>query len=211
MNENNKTGLSHAMALAMDTASQLDAHHIPWTLTAGSAGTVVLAVSALPISGTFKLKITTQPAEFAGDPQDPHSVRITPEGRTELTILAVLPGAGLRSCTNWRLSVCLEITSWWITNVVAAASAEILHRPAVSTPAMYEKCQQCHLFVEPNHIDGSGIAAYVHLHRGNDSDTRLDENHAAVPSGEIHPLDYWRVHGPAAMRARFGSPAPATP
>lgn len=134
-NQNNKTGLSHTMILVMDTASQLDAHQIPWTLTAESTGTVVLAVSRLSIGGPFTLKVVGQPALYAGDPQDPHSVRVTPEGHTELTILAALPGAGLRSCTTWRLSVLLEVAGWWVAEVIAAASAEIPHHVGQPRPA----------------------------------------------------------------------------
>lgn len=75
---------------------------------------------------------------------------------------------------------------------------------------MYTKCAHCHLFVEENYSayssDGTvhtEYAAYVHLHRGDAADEELDGTHDAEPSGESHPLDYWRVHGPDAMRARF--------
>lgn len=67
----------------------------------------------------------------------------------------------------------------------------------------YEKCAECHLFVEPNGSDGGDVAEYVHLTRGDSADDALDYSHTARPSGAIAPLDYWREHGPAAMRARF--------
>jgi len=69
----------------------------------------------------------------------------------------------------------------------------------------YEKCATCHLFVVLNDVEGPNIAEYVHLHRGDTADEALDETHEATPSGQIHSLDYWRQHGPAAMRERFST------
>lgn len=71
--------------------------------------------------------------------------------------------------------------------------------------ALYEKCDHCHLFVEPNESSGDGIAEYVHLHRGNEVDTALDETHEAQPSGRFANLLTWRTYGPLAMRERFVS------
>jgi hypothetical protein len=70
---------------------------------------------------------------------------------------------------------------------------------------LYERCAECHLFVEPNdsYEPGLGIAEYLHLHRGNREDELLDETHEAKPSGERRDLAYWKQHGPHAMRARF--------
>ena len=73
----------------------------------------------------------------------------------------------------------------------------------------YEKCRDCHLFVEPNPSYGPpspGIAEFVHLSRGNDADERL-EDHEAVPSGMKANLATWQVFGPVAMRERFVTPA----
>ena len=69
----------------------------------------------------------------------------------------------------------------------------------------YEKCKHCHLFIEDNYVadEDEGLAPFVHLHRGDEADEALDATHEAEPSGEIHTLDYWREHGPEAMRARF--------
>lgn len=78
--------------------------------------------------------------------------------------------------------------------------------------SLYEKCADCHLFVEPNEsaFDSDGnritapeIAGYVHLHRGDDADEALDESHEARPSGMKATLSTWRVYGPEAMRERF--------
>lgn len=92
---------------------------------------------------------------------------------------------------------------------------------------LYEKCAECHLFVEPNdanicwvcdghgsHIGGKctecggtgrigDIAPYTHLHRGDVPDERLDESHEAKPSGMKATLSTWQVYGPSAMRERF--------
>lgn len=75
---------------------------------------------------------------------------------------------------------------------------------------LYEKCAECHLFVEPNSSHDSAdpeyaatLAEYVHLHRGDKADDELDASHEARPSGEIANLTQWRMYGPEAMRARF--------
>lgn len=68
---------------------------------------------------------------------------------------------------------------------------------------LYERCKHCHLFVERNEVDGQGIAAFVHLHRGDEADEALDDSHEAEPSGELATLSVWRRYGPALMRARF--------
>lgn len=73
---------------------------------------------------------------------------------------------------------------------------------------LYEKCRDCHLFVEPNdaHKPGTEIAEFVHLSRGNDPDEALDASHEPVPSGMRANLATWRVFGPVAMRERFVTP-----
>ena len=70
---------------------------------------------------------------------------------------------------------------------------------------MYEKCSECHLFVEYNseHEDDLMLAEYLHLHRGTADDEALDSTHEARSSGILHTVDYWMEHGPHAMRARF--------
>ena len=69
--------------------------------------------------------------------------------------------------------------------------------------AMYTKCTECHLFVEENDVDGPNIAPYVHLSRGDEADEAIEATHDATPSDQTETLDYWRVNGPAEMRARF--------
>lgn len=73
---------------------------------------------------------------------------------------------------------------------------------------LYEKCADCHLFVEPNEALGeaqSGIALFIHLHRGDEADEALDESHEAKPSGMKATLATWRAYGPPKMRERFTS------
>jgi hypothetical protein len=67
--------------------------------------------------------------------------------------------------------------------------------------AYYEKCAECHLFVERNDANGNDpdLAEYVHL----DRDDSADSDHEARPSGQRANLAAWHVFGPAAMRARF--------
>lgn len=77
-----------------------------------------------------------------------------------------------------------------------------LLQEAPGSAAMYEKCLHCHLFVEPNG-EGPEFAEYIHLHRGDDADERIDESHEAKPSGFIASLDAWKVFGPSMMRERF--------
>ena len=70
---------------------------------------------------------------------------------------------------------------------------------------LYRKCASCHLFVAENHASGPDLAAWLHLHRGDDAD-ELDESHPAEPGSPALPLAYWRRYGPPAMRARFTDP-----
>jgi hypothetical protein len=68
----------------------------------------------------------------------------------------------------------------------------------------YEKCAHCHLFVDlVDEADALETASYTHMARGDDDDNAIEESHDAEPSGEKHLLDWWYVHGPLAMRARF--------
>ena len=69
----------------------------------------------------------------------------------------------------------------------------------------YEKCRECHLFIEENVDSGPDIAPFVHLTRGDAADDAIDETHEAKSSGEIHTLAYWRKNGPDKMRERFVS------
>lgn len=73
------------------------------------------------------------------------------------------------------------------------------------TGDLYEKCADCHLFIEPNASveDDPGVAAYDHLERGDTSDASITENHDARPSGTRGTLPWWRANGPAEMVARF--------
>lgn len=68
-----------------------------------------------------------------------------------------------------------------------------------------EKCNDCHLFIEPNSSfdDDPTLAEYVHLYGECDLCTATDETHEARPGGGVHPISWWREHGPALMRARF--------
>lgn len=70
---------------------------------------------------------------------------------------------------------------------------------------LYEKCRDCHLFIEPNWAwaAGENIAAFDHLHRGDDADEAIVFTHEATPSGQVAPIPVWREFGPEAMRARF--------
>ncbi len=93
---------------------------------------------------------------------------------------------------------------------------------------LYEKCRDCHLFVEPNddarcrHCLGllnldtsvddcpqgymdhwSGRVVYEHLHRGDDVDEALASSHQAEPSGRKANLLAWKTYGPLPMRERF--------
>lgn len=71
----------------------------------------------------------------------------------------------------------------------------------------YEKCADCHLFVDdnPSHEPGDGLAPYVHLMGGCDFCVATDETHEARPGGGSHSLAWWKEHGPALMRIRFDS------
>ncbi len=73
----------------------------------------------------------------------------------------------------------------------------------IGTITVFTQCASCHLFVEPNHGADPDEAQWVHLSRGDDADEKVESTHDAEPGAESHPLDWWRVHGPAAMRARF--------
>ena len=70
---------------------------------------------------------------------------------------------------------------------------------------LYQKCKDCHLFVEKNgdHRPGNGLAEYLHLHRDDAADRLIDESHEARPSGLIATLDTWKACGPMEMRQRF--------
>lgn len=74
---------------------------------------------------------------------------------------------------------------------------------------LYEKCADCHLFVEPNDVEPiegmSDIAPYIHLHRGDEADEALDETHEAKPSGMKANIATWKAYGPQAMKERFTS------
>lgn len=69
----------------------------------------------------------------------------------------------------------------------------------------YEKCADCHLFIESNSSaeDDPAAAPYDHLTRGDESDGSVAETHDARPSGERGSLPWWRANGPAEMVARF--------
>lgn len=69
----------------------------------------------------------------------------------------------------------------------------------------YEKCSECHLFVERNDDaeQNQSLAEYLHLYGDCDFCAATDDSHEAKPGGGIHPLSWWREHGPELMRARF--------
>jgi hypothetical protein len=71
----------------------------------------------------------------------------------------------------------------------------------------YEKCADCHLFVEPNDVEPvkgvDDIALYIHLHRGDEADEAIDETHEAKPSGMKANLATWKAYGPQKMKERF--------
>lgn len=78
--------------------------------------------------------------------------------------------------------------------------------PEIGPEVLYEKCADCHLFVEPNDvepIEGMTFADYIHLHRGDDADNALDESHEAKPSGMLANLNTWKAYGPPEMKERF--------
>lgn len=67
---------------------------------------------------------------------------------------------------------------------------------------MYEKCADCHLFVEVNETTPQeGVALFMHLAR--EGDEELEASHEPRPSGMRANLTAWRAYGPPAMRARF--------
>jgi len=69
---------------------------------------------------------------------------------------------------------------------------------------IYEKCAECHLFIEQNPVKaGPGIAPYIHLDRGDDADELITSTHDATSSGMRATLATWKVFGPPAMRERF--------
>lgn len=77
------------------------------------------------------------------------------------------------------------------------------------TEPLYEKCQHCHLFVEPDDMDDT---AFVHLHRGDPADEALDVSHQPAPSGRRANLATWQTYGPLPMRERFTfTPEPGRP
>lgn len=69
----------------------------------------------------------------------------------------------------------------------------------------YEKCSECHLFVERNDDAEQDpmLVAYLHLYGECDFCVATDESHEANPGGGTRPLSWWREHGPELMRARF--------
>lgn len=77
----------------------------------------------------------------------------------------------------------------------------------ISADTLYEECAHCHLFVEPD--DGYDphasfqIMEFVHLHRGDAQDEKLDESHEPAPSGRKANLATWKCYGPVEMRRRF--------
>lgn len=85
----------------------------------------------------------------------------------------------------------------------------ILKDASYRTETYYEKCRDCHLFVDPNsaYEPGSDIAEFIHLARGNAADDAIEETHDAVPSGMRANIPTWQVFGPVAMRERFVTPS----
>jgi len=70
--------------------------------------------------------------------------------------------------------------------------------------AVYEKCRDCHLFIEENDTGGDPeIAPFVHLYGSCDACAETDASHAATPGGGHATLAWWKANGPALMRARF--------
>lgn len=88
------------------------------------------------------------------------------------------------------------------------ATYEAPSEPSEDAEHLYEKCADCHLFVEVNaaaeDFDPSeNIQPFDHLHRGTPEDEALDSSHEPRPSGMKATLATWRAYGPEAMRARF--------
>lgn len=69
----------------------------------------------------------------------------------------------------------------------------------------YEKCRDCHLFIDVNDVeyDDDTLAAYVHLFGECDLCVETDESHEARPGGGRGTLDYWKANGPDLMKVRF--------
>ena len=137
-------------------------------------------------------------------PQDPSSGSV---GTTRDMTVADLDGSD--DAADW-------VTSGHVLTAEEAEYIRSLRIPWVApidlSAAPIEKCAECHLFIEENSarldLDGQpipGIAEYVHLHRGDDADSAIDESHEAKPSGLMATLNTWKVLGPAEMRARFTS------
>jgi hypothetical protein len=70
---------------------------------------------------------------------------------------------------------------------------------------LYEKCADCHLFIDENaaYEPGSPWAQYVHLFGECDLCVATDESHEARPGGGHGTLDWWKANGPLLMRLRF--------
>lgn len=118
-------------------------------------------------------------------------------------------GSDLRDLDPHIMDDGMETARPWVADRIRSIKGGFAMAISVDVEEVtYEKCRDCHLFVEPNdaYTEGSNIAPFVHLARDNVADQRLDENHEPFPSGMKANLNTWRVLGPVAMRERFVTP-----
>jgi hypothetical protein len=112
--------------------------------------------------------------------------------------------------TAWRTNDALVprrpllATDWTDTDDPWKAGLTLTILDRGLTP-LYTKCADCHLFVDDNpaYTAGSGLAPLIHLHRGTPEDEEIDDSHEPRHGMVSASLDWWRVNGPAPMRARF--------
>jgi len=85
------------------------------------------------------------------------------------------------------------------------STEEVLNTILRNREYVYEKCANCHLFVEENSAFDGGeiIAPFIHLARGDDDDEAIENDHDATPSGQKRTRAWWRKNGPLPLRARF--------
>lgn len=138
--------MSNIIRIAADVTKTLNDHSIEWSMVAESSGTVRLHaaragfVPANPRSphaiGAHTLTLTELDDDYAGDPSDPYSVKLTPTGQTEIKVetLTLVPLSGAErsveqtSAKTWRLSEIIALAEKWLVRVI---EIEASSRPAV--------------------------------------------------------------------------------
>ncbi len=137
--------MSTTINIAASLTKSLNEHGIGWMLVAGSAGLVRLHAArngflpANPASpygiGAHTLTFEELGDEYAGQPDDPWSVKLTPDGHTKLKVssLVVVPvrslsGAAqtteIEEVSTWRLNEVFALTERWLARVVAVEAEQ---------------------------------------------------------------------------------------